>query len=75
MTDEQVIKAFVNGATKGRANSLTIEGDTIYSYQTAIAWRAPGGIRINQKKYSQTTSRQTGTLSAAMHMAGVSQVD
>lgn len=61
MRNQDVIKMFANGCTKlVKANSVSIgfDGNTLYSYDTAIAQRLPNGKYImNETKYSVTTSK------------------
>lgn len=59
MTNEQLVEAFANGATKGKSNSMFIEGNVIYSYgkHFPLAIRVSKGFLINTDKYSVTTSK------------------
>lgn len=57
MTTEQVVREFVNGATKGKASSLRIEGDKLFNYNTVIAQRINGVLVVNRTKYSMTTTK------------------
>ena len=58
MSNEQVIKNFVNGKS-GKSLSMTSTGDKLYSYYTIIAQRtAEGKVLMNSTKYSVTTSKQ-----------------
>lgn len=67
MRNQDVIKMFANGCTKSvKANSVSIstDGNTLYSYSTAIAQRLPNGKYIvNETKYSVTTSKAQGYVS------------
>lgn len=61
MRNQDVISAFAKGSTKAvKANSVSIgyDGNTLFSYGTAIAQRlANGKYIINETKYSVTTSK------------------
>lgn len=58
MTNFDLIKEFNNGATRGVASHLYIKGNELVNYSTVIAWRdANGGIHLNKRKYSTTTSK------------------
>jgi hypothetical protein len=54
--NKDVIMGFIYGDTKGKASSITIEGDKLYSYNTVIAQRINGAIVINKTKYSMSTT-------------------
>ena len=64
MNIKQLMAAFVKGARKGKAASVYIEGDTIYSYgrHFPLAVRTANGFLVNKDKYSVTTSKQQGYL-------------
>lgn len=69
MKINELIKAFVNGATSGAAGSintgtpsLSISGDSLYSYQTRIARREGDQILITGQKFTATTSKQVSCL-------------
>ena len=48
---------------KSKNGSISCNGQTVYSYATAIAHKLPDGtILLNPTKYSPTTSRQQGDL-------------
>lgn len=57
---EQVVKSFIKGQGGKTGNdSLTTDGRTLYSYNTAIAVRqSDGTILVNNTKYSVTTTKQ-----------------
>jgi hypothetical protein len=57
MTNYDLIVAFINGSTKGKASNLYIEGDALVNYWTVIARRVEGVIVMNSHKYSVTTSK------------------
>lgn len=68
MNIKQVMEAFVNGARKGKAASVFIEGDAIYSYgyHFPLAVRTANGFLVNKDKYSVTTSKQQTFLKQAL---------
>ena len=58
MRNQEVIRAFGRGATKGLACHLYIKGNELVNYSTVLAWRDEnGGFHVNTKKYSVTTSK------------------
>lgn len=57
MNNEKFIKMFANGATRGKYSNLRIDGDRLINYWTVIAERVAGGIRLNERKYSRSTTR------------------
>jgi hypothetical protein len=75
MTTIELARAFVNGATKGKAASLSIEGDRLFSYDTIIAQRTPNLTYLNVTKYSVTTSKHQTRLKrllpGAQHVEGI----
>lgn len=74
MSVKQVIEAFVDGATKGKAASVRIEDDTLFSYSTPIAERriTNGTVQYvtSDLRYSVTTSKQQTWLFGALGIAG-----
>lgn len=56
-TNEQVAQAWVNGET-ARSASMRTDGQTLWSYQTEIAWldREHGIAYLTPERYSTTTS-------------------
>lgn len=61
-----VARAFIDGRRATGSNFMST-GDTLYSYNTAIAHRTRDGkIIINKTKYSQTTSKQLGYLTRSI---------
>lgn len=74
MTNIQITQAFANGATYGNANSMSISGDKLYSYNTVIAQRTPDGMFVNRSRYSMTTSKQVGQLLRALTGCKVTEV-
>lgn len=70
---EDVAVAFAQGATKGKANSMFIEGNTIYSYghHFPIAIRKEGKVAwFNSSGYSKTTAIHKGRVRRALEGAG-----
>lgn len=59
-----VVKDFSQGATKGNANTVKIDGNKLYSYGAIIAVRTPVGIVLNAHSYSMTTTRHQNTVRA-----------
>ena len=54
-----LIDQFVNGSrTKGKAASLSVQGNALFSYATPIAVRYNGIIYMVNQKFSRTTSKQ-----------------
>jgi hypothetical protein len=62
MTTQNVINLFVSGATKGKASSISIEGDKLFNYSTVIAQRVNGEIVLNATRYSMTTTKHQNVL-------------
>lgn len=56
MSNKEFIKKFAQGATSGKYSNLRIDGDKLINYWTVIAERVEGGIRLNERKYSRSTS-------------------
>lgn len=68
MTNEQILKKFVEGATTGKTNNLRIVGNLLYNYQTVIAERSEtNGFALNRTKYSQTTSKIQSKIASILH--------
>ena len=71
MTNTNIIKSFMNGATCGHTptrditngyhtfngTTLSIEGNYLINYTTIIAERDGNTIKLNNYKYSRTTSK------------------
>lgn len=71
MTNQNIIKDFMNGAISGhtptrdiqngyytfKGSTLSIEGDKLINYNTIIAVREGNTIKLNTNKYSTTTSK------------------
>lgn len=51
-----------SGCSYGGKQSMTLEGNTIWSYSTPIAHIKDGVMYLNAEKYSATTSRQQSGL-------------
>ena len=65
MTNQDLIKKFVNGGTKGIASHLYIRGNELVNYSTILAIRTDDGFKVNIRKYSRsTTNIQTLLLGA-----------
>lgn len=52
MRQQELIEAFLNGATLGKARSLSIDGDQLIHYNTAIAERLGDQTTLNYTRYS-----------------------
>lgn len=58
MTNGEVIKSFIDGATKAKSNNLKINGNLLVYYETTIAERLEDGRNIvNVQRYSVSTTR------------------
>lgn len=68
MTNNNIIKSFMRGATSGHTpkrqvttggytSTLSIEGNKLINYWTIIAVRDGNTIKLNNNKYSSTTSK------------------
>ncbi len=75
MGREDLIRSFLNGATKGKASSLSIDGNLLLSYATPIARREGDTIYLNKKKYSQTTSTQQNSVRRQARSMGFEVID
>lgn len=71
MTAKTLLQSFLGGATEGKAASLSISGNRLFSYSTVIAQRSPGGLIVNTTRYSPTTSKYQNMLKPE----GVFEVD
>ena len=50
-----------------RSASMSIRGDCLYSYNTAVARWVGGTVLVTRETYSNTTGKQMSTLSSALH--------
>lgn len=70
MKNLDVCKVFVNGSKNGAHSlnmSISHDGSTLYSYNTAIAQKLPNGsIIVNETKYSVSTSKHQSFLRRAI---------
>lgn len=57
MKQQELIDSFLQGATSGKALSLSIDGDQLVHYNTAIAERYGDHIILNYTRYSLATGR------------------
>lgn len=57
MKNIDLIRKFAQGAMYGTGSNLYIAGNDLVNYKTIIASRVPGGVRLNARRYSRTTSR------------------
>lgn len=56
MNNLQFIKEFSRGRSGGDYSNLHIHGNLLYNYRTIIAERVEGGISLNTRKYSRSTT-------------------
>lgn len=66
MKNEDAVYKFLDGATKGKASSVYIDGDKLFNYSTVIAQRINGVIVLNSTRYSSTTTRWQNVLRREM---------
>ena len=72
MSNNDLCKAFVKGATEGKGSNMEIVGHEIFSYATVIGrFKANGVLSLNPRKYSRTTSKHQNCLRRAAEQAGV----
>ena len=57
MKNIDLIRKFAQGAVHGSGSNLYIDGSDLVNYRTVIASRVPGGVKLNARRYSATTSR------------------
>ena len=62
MNKHEIFTAFVSGKTSGSASNLEIVGDRLINYSTVIAKRDGEFFRVNETKYSVTTSKNVTIL-------------
>ena len=62
MNKHEIFTAFVSGKTSGSASNLEIVGNRLINYSTVIAERVGKHIRVNETKYSPTTSKNVTIL-------------
>lgn len=73
--NEKIIKAWLDGRKASspvrdidtgvfteRGASISTDGEKLYSYWTPIAWREDGGVVVDMRKYSLTTTLQQSDL-------------
>ena len=56
MSNLEFIRAFANNKSSGNYSNLHIIGNKLLNYETVIAERIKGGISLNIRKYSRSTS-------------------
>ena len=72
MSNKDLCKAFIEGATKGKSNRMEIVGREIFSYAAVIGrFEANGVLSLNPRKYSPTTSKHQAYLRRAAEQAGI----
>lgn len=57
MKNRELIEKFAKGAKYGVGSNLYIVGDDLINYTTIIASRCDGGVKLNSRHYSATTSK------------------
>lgn len=81
MSNEKVIKAFINKQTSKTPNrpfmwggygcTLQSDGCNLINYSTVIARWVNGMVELNEGHYSQTTSKIQSQLKRALDEAGI----
>lgn len=72
MRNNELVKAFLNGATEGKGSNLRIEGRKLINYSTVIAYKIKTkGILLNGQNYSPTTSRHQNQIRREFDKYGV----
>lgn len=75
----QVFEAWLKGGENRKQNSIWTDGDTIYSYGTALATFGDNlnEVYLNRTKYSNTTSTHQNGLAYLLHREGyeVQEID
>lgn len=72
----EVVESFLIGQPLRKAQSIWTDGDTIFSYSTAIVERrfnskGVGRFLLNGTKYSSTTSTHQGAIAARFNRYGL----
>ena len=62
MNKHEIFTAFVSGKTSGSASNLEIVGNRLINYSTVIAERFGKYYRVNETKYSPTTTKNVTIL-------------
>ena len=57
MKQQELVEAFINGETAGTVKSLSIDGEQLIHYNTAIAERMGEKIILNYTRYSLATGK------------------
>jgi len=66
----EALRAFQSGRAARPADSIWTDGETIWSYSTALVTRTPvGRLVLNRTKYSPTTSNHQTALAADLPQA------
>ena len=72
MSNENLCKAFIEGATEGKGSNMKIVGREIFSYAAVVGrFEANGVLSLNPRKYSPTTSKHQTYLRRAAEQAGI----
>lgn len=56
------VRDIANGVFVERGASISTDGKKLFSYWTPIAWREDGGVVVDMRKYSLTTTMQQSDL-------------
>jgi hypothetical protein len=69
---QEVFNAWTDGRQSNKQNSIWTDGDTIFSYGTALVTHGDysGEVILNRTKYTRTTSSQQGSLGFLLKQYG-----
>lgn len=70
----ETFKAWLTGKKKKMTPSVWTDGETVYSYGTAIMRRKGDTIVLNTEKYSSTTSTHQNSLRALLEENRVARI-
>jgi len=65
LTNDEIIRKFVNGAISGHSNSMMISGDSLIGYKWAVYGKRVGNkiiVYTGWRGYSTTTSKHINNL-------------
>lgn len=68
---QAVMRAWRESKSARHGQSISTDGETIYSYSTAIVTRHNGKIIVNDTRYSVTTTQQQNSIKAELAMLGI----
>jgi len=73
---QRVLGAWLAGRADRRNRAIWTDGESIYSYDTALVQKGPDGFLIlNLTKYSKTTSQHQTALAAVLLRCGFSLIE